>query len=106
MRWQITVGIPSSHYTPLPSRHQSKTSLTLTAVHRPPGLIPRDGRNISFRELSAQIRSTYNVSPSFSVYIPRYIAKVLNRSYNTGRVDLSDIDVHNGIEHDASLVRK
>jgi len=70
------------------------------------GLIPRDGRNISFRELSAQIRSTYNVSPSFSVYIPRYIAKVLNRSYNTGRVDLSDIDVHNGIEHDASLVRR
>ena len=52
------------------------------------------------------IRSTYNFAPSFCLYVPRYIATVLNRSYNTGRFDLSDIDVHNGIEHDASLVRK
>ena len=72
----------------------------------PPGIIPRDGRNITFRELSVRVRSTYNFSPSFSLYVPRYIAKILNRSYNTGRFDLSDIDVHNGIEHDASLVRK
>ena len=72
----------------------------------PLGILPRDGRNISFRELSAQVRATYNFSPSFSLYVPRYIAKILNRSYNTGRFDLSDIDVHNGIEHDASLVRK
>ncbi|KAH9997117.1 Cloroperoxidase [Russula vinacea] len=70
------------------------------------GILPRDGRNISFRELSAQVRATYNFSPSFSLYVPRYIAKILNRSYNTGRFDLSDIDVHNGIEHDASLVRR
>lgn len=70
------------------------------------GLIPRDGRNISFRELSAQIRSTYNFAPSFCLYVPRYIARILNRSYNTGRFDLADIDVHNGIEHDASLVRR
>jgi hypothetical protein len=34
------------------------------------------------------------------------MARILNRSYNTGRFDLADIDVHNGIEHDASLVRK
>jgi hypothetical protein len=72
----------------------------------PPGLIPRDGRNITFRELSMSIRSTYNFAPSFCLYVPRYIATVLNRSYNAGRFDLSDIDVHNGIEHDASLVRK
>src|SRR6266576_1583370 len=71
-----------------------------------PGIIPRDGRNISFSELSAQIRTTYNFSPSFCLFVPRHIAKILNRSYKTGRFDLSDIDVHNGIEHDASLVRK
>jgi hypothetical protein len=71
-----------------------------------PGIIPRDGRNISFREISGQVRATYNFSPSFCVYVVRYIANILNRSYNTGRFDLSDIDVHNGIEHDASLVRK
>jgi len=70
------------------------------------GIIPRDGRDISFRELSATIRTTYNFSPSFCLYVPRYIAKILDRSYRTGRFDLSDIDVHNGIEHDASLVRR
>jgi hypothetical protein len=41
-----------------------------------------------------------------SLYVPRYLAKLLNRSYKTGRFDLSDMNVHNGIEHDASLVRK
>ena len=71
-----------------------------------PGIIARDGRDISFRDLSTQIRATYNFSPSFCLFVPRDIAKILNRSYSTGRFDLSDIDVHNGIEHDASLVRK
>jgi hypothetical protein len=70
------------------------------------GIISRDGRNISFRALSAHIRATYNFSPSFCLFVPRYIAHILNRSYSTGHFDLSDIDVHNGIEHDASLVRK
>jgi len=69
------------------------------------GIVPRDGRNISFKQLSSQIRTTYNFSPSFSLHVPRYIAHILNRSYRSGRFDLSDIDVHNGIEHDASLVR-
>jgi hypothetical protein len=76
--------------------------LTLTLA----GLISRDGRDISFRDLSTQIRSTFNFSPSFCLFVPRYIATVLNRSYTTGRFDLADIDVHNGIEHDASLVRE
>ncbi|KAH9023346.1 Cloroperoxidase [Lactarius pseudohatsudake] len=57
-------------------------------------------------ELSGTIRSTYNFSPSFCLLVPRYIAHILNRSYSTGRFDLADIDVHNGIEHDASLVRR
>ena len=80
--------------------------LLIRFCRSPSGIIPRDGRNISFREITTQIRTTYNFAPSFSLYVPRYIAKVLNRSYNNGRFDLSDIDVHNGIEHDASLVRK
>ncbi|KAF8257303.1 hypothetical protein EI94DRAFT_1759418 [Lactarius quietus] len=54
--------------------------------------------------LTGGIRSTYNFSPSFCLFVPRYIAHVLDRSYSTGRLDLADIDVHNGIEHDASLV--
>ena len=72
----------------------------------PLGILPHDGRNITFRELSTQIRTTYNFSPTFCLFVPRNIAQILNRSYSSGRFDLSDIDVHNGIEHDASLVRK
>ena len=74
-------------------------------AHISQGIINRDGRNISFKELSGTIRSTYNFSPSFCLFVPRYIAHVLDRSYSTGRFDLADIDVHNSIEHDASLVR-
>jgi len=70
------------------------------------GIISRDGRNLSFKELSGQIRSTYNFSPSFCLYVLRFIAHILRRSYTSGRFDLQDIDVHNGIEHDASLVRR
>jgi len=67
--------------------------------------IPHDGCDISFRGLSGHIRSTYNFSPSSCVYVPRFIAHVLNRSCSSGRFDIADIDVHNGIEHDALLVR-
>ncbi|KAI0301384.1 Cloroperoxidase [Russula brevipes] len=70
------------------------------------GILPRDGRNVSFREMSARVHATYNFSPSFSFYVSRYIANILNRPYMTGHFDLADIDVHNGIEHDASLVRR
>jgi Peroxidase, family 2 len=83
------------------------TSHVLPPITRAfPGILPRDGRNITFRELTEKVRATYNFSPSFSLFAPRYIAHLLNRSYRTGTFDLSDIDVHNGIEHDASLVRK
>jgi len=70
------------------------------------GIIKRDGRNISFKELNGAIRSTYNFSPTICLFVPRHIAHILNRSYGTGRLDLADIDVHNGIEHDASLTRR
>ncbi|KAH9961692.1 Cloroperoxidase [Lactifluus volemus] len=70
------------------------------------GIISRDGRNISFRDLSRKVGETFNISPTFCIYVPRYAAHILNRSYNSGRFDLSDVDAHNGIEHDASLVRR
>ncbi|KAH8990843.1 Cloroperoxidase [Lactarius akahatsu] len=70
------------------------------------GIIPRDGRNIAFKEVTGQLYDTYNFSPSFSLYTSRFIAHLLNRSYTYGHFDLADIDVHNGIEHDSSLVRR
>ncbi|KZP00812.1 heme-thiolate peroxidase [Calocera viscosa TUFC12733] len=69
------------------------------------GILPRDGRNIPFTELNRATRATYNFSPSFCFYVPLYMAGVLGRSYHNGTLDLEDISVHNGIEHDASLFR-
>ncbi|KAI9459320.1 Cloroperoxidase [Russula earlei] len=92
-------------YAP-PRKGDSRCSCPALNAMANHGIIPRDGRDVSFRELSSLIRSTYNFSPTFCLYVPRYIAKVLGRPYPTGRFDLSDLDVHNGIEHDASLVRR
>lgn len=70
------------------------------------GILPHDGRNITFRQLNTTIRSTYNFAPTFCYFVPNHIAGVLDRNYWSDSFDLSDIDVHNGIEHDASLTRE
>ncbi|KAJ3553334.1 heme-thiolate peroxidase [Phlebia brevispora] len=70
------------------------------------GILPRDGRNITFRELTARVRETYNFSPSFCVFVDNYAANMLCRDYWTGKLDLSDISVHNCIEYDGSLTRE
>ncbi|KAI0772775.1 Cloroperoxidase [Trametes elegans] len=69
------------------------------------GLIPHDGKNIRFSDLSGAIRRVFNFAPTFCFFVPRYIATSLTRNYRTDRFDLSDIDAHNCIEHDASLTR-
>ncbi|KAI0356955.1 Cloroperoxidase [Trametes cingulata] len=69
------------------------------------GLLPRDGKNIRFNELSSAIRRVFNFAPTFCFFVPNYIANALGRSYRTDYFDLSDIDAHNCIEHDASLTR-
>lgn len=55
--------------------------------------------------MSKAIRSTYNFAPTFCYFVPRYMAGVLTRDPNVDTINLSDISVHNGIEHDASLTR-
>jgi len=69
------------------------------------GIFPRDGRNITFKQMSQVVRENYNFAPTFCWYVPNVIARILGRDYETGVFDLSDIDVHNGIEHDASFTR-
>jgi hypothetical protein len=69
------------------------------------GILPRDGRNITFKQLNQIVRENYNFAPTFCWYVPNVIAGILGRDYETGVFDLSDIDVHNGIEHDASFTR-
>ena len=69
------------------------------------GILPRDGRNITYPQMTAACRNVYNFAPSFAYFVPNYIGKILTRDYNKDTINLSDISVHNGIEHDASLTR-
>ncbi|KAG1769790.1 Chloroperoxidase [Suillus occidentalis] len=69
------------------------------------GIISRSGRSISFVELNHNIRATYNFGASFCSFVPHYAARMLKRSYSEDTFDLEELDLHNGIEHDASLFR-
>ena len=51
------------------------------------------------------MQKTYNFAPTFCFFVPKYAADMLGRSYWTDAFDLADLDAHNCIEHDGSLVR-
>jgi len=70
------------------------------------GILPHDGRNIKFTEMSTKIHQTFNFAPTFCDFVPRYMAGLLKKSYKADTCDLADINMHNGIEHDASLTRQ
>ena len=63
-------------------------------------------KNITFKDLGDRVKESYNFSPTFCFFVSNYIATALRRNYWKDSLDLADIDVHNAIEHDASLTRK
>jgi len=69
------------------------------------GILPRDGKNIPYTVMSAKIQQTFNFAPSFCYFVPKFLADMLSRDYYNDTISLSDLNVHNGIEHDASLLR-
>ncbi|KZV96010.1 putative chloroperoxidase [Exidia glandulosa HHB12029] len=69
------------------------------------GILPRDGRGIPIAGLGPALCDTYNFSSSFAYFTLNYMAEMLQKSYAYDTFDLSDLLVHNGIEHDASLTR-
>ncbi|KAG1877686.1 Chloroperoxidase [Suillus subalutaceus] len=69
------------------------------------GIISRSGRGISFVELDRHVQGTYNISSTLSSFVAHYAARMLKKSFNHGTLDLEELDMHNGIEHDASLLR-
>jgi len=70
------------------------------------GILPHDGKNISFRELNTKIRHTFNFAASFCFFVPKFAADFLNRSYRNDHFDLAELSLHGAIEHDASLTRE
>ena len=43
------------------------------------GILPHDGKKISFRELNTKVRHTFNFAPSFCFFVPKFSADFLNR---------------------------
>jgi len=70
------------------------------------GILPHDGKNIKFNELSDKLRAAYNFAPSFCFFVPNYAANTLKKNYRKDTFDLADINFRNAVEHDASLTRK
>ncbi|KAG6861325.1 hypothetical protein C0991_011673, partial [Blastosporella zonata] len=70
------------------------------------GIISHDGKNITFKDLSHALNATYNFAPTFCLFVPTYAANMLKKKYSTDTFDLAEVDLHNGIEHDASLLRR
>jgi len=92
-------------YTP-PQAGDSRSSCPALNALANHGILPHNGRGISFLELNKAARQNFNFAPTFCWFVPNYIAQILSRDYHTGTFDLEDLSVHNGIEHDASLTRE
>ncbi|KAI6126785.1 Chloroperoxidase [Pisolithus sp. B1] len=89
----------------LPQEGDSRCSCPALNTMANHGIISRSGRGIKFTDLTRQIRTTYNFSATFCSFVPHYAAFMLNKSYSKDTFDLEELDLHNGIEHDASLTR-
>jgi hypothetical protein len=92
-------------YVP-PQEGDSRSACPMLNAMANHGILPHDGKNISFRELNIKIRHTFNFAASFCYFVPNFAANFLNRSYRTGHFDLAELSLHNAIEHDASLTRQ
>jgi len=69
------------------------------------GIISHDGRAIPFVEFTKKLEATYNLAPTFCVFLSKYIAQYMKKDFSKDVFDLRDIDIHNKIEHDGSLIR-
>ena len=72
----------------------------------PSGIIPHDGKNIKFTDMSKACHEVYNFASTFSLFVPNFAAEYLHKSYKKDTFDLAELDLHNAIEHDGSLVRE
>ncbi|KAH6637501.1 Chloroperoxidase [Boeremia exigua] len=106
----IAAGIPGHagswpEYT-APREGDSRSACPMLNAMANHGILPHDGKNITFRDLNTTVRQTFNFAPSFCFFVPKFSADFLGRSYWTGKFDLEELSKHNAIEHDASLTRR
>ncbi|KZP28459.1 Cloroperoxidase [Athelia psychrophila] len=67
------------------------------------GILPHDGKNIKFTEMTKTVRTTTNFASTFCLYVPKFAAEFLKKNYYKDTFDLAELDLHNAIEHDGSL---
>ena len=94
-------------YVP-PTEGDSRSACPMLNAMANHGILPHNGKNISFTEMNTKIRQTFNFAASFCFFVPNFSARFLNKNYSSDRFDLADLNLHadNAIEHDASLTRQ
>jgi hypothetical protein len=106
----VPAGVPghAGHwgtYVP-PKDSDSRSACPMLNALANHGILPHDGKSISFRRLNTVVRQSFNFAPSFCFFVPTFAANFLSRSYWTDSFDLAELSMHNAIEHDASLTRQ
>lgn len=56
--------------------------------------------------MSKACHEVYNFASTFSLFVPNFAAEYLHKSYKKDTFDLAELDLHNAIEHDGSLIRE
>lgn len=69
------------------------------------GILPRNGRGFTWKELGDAVKDTYNLSPTLCIQVPWLSAKFLFGRDWSHQMTLDDLNAHGGIEHDASYTR-
>lgn len=93
-------------YVP-PTETDSRSPCPMLNAMANHGILPHNGRNITFKELNQKVRQTFNFASTFCFFVPKFSADFLNKSYWNDRFDLEELSLHSSeaIEHDASLTR-
>jgi hypothetical protein len=107
----VPVGLPGHdgnwpEYVP-PKEGDSRSACPMINAMANHGILPHDGKNISFRELKIKIQQCFNFAPSFCFFVPSFAAAFMDKSYFKDTFDLEELNKHapDAIEHDASLTR-
>ncbi|KAK7230146.1 hypothetical protein V2G26_002316 [Clonostachys chloroleuca] len=66
------------------------------------GILPRDGRHITYKQMSHAIQHAYNLSPTLA---DQLTASAVELDQGRGWIDLHDLNALNVIQHDASFTR-
>jgi len=94
-------------YVP-PKAGDSRSACPMLNAMANHGILPHDGKNISFQDLNTKVRQTFNFAPSFCFFVPKFAADYLDKSYFSDRFELEELSLHSekAIEHDGSLTRQ